>query len=443
MRLASRRPPPSLGAALLACARGAAAALVCAVAGAACGEEVDAAASRLPAVARVAARKTLLEVGGVQVVNGGYGSALAVDPRSARHLYLLTDRGPNVDAARGGAKRLAAPDFVPHVGRFRLDGDRLELESTVELSSAAGRPLSGRPPAPLAGAAGEAAVDASGADLGADPDGVDSEGLVAMPDGTFWIADEYRPSLIHVDASGRTRERVEPGGAPRALPRVLARRRPNRGLEGLALAPGGKELLAIVQSALENPSAAAGAASRATRILSFDLATGRTRQWIYLRENAGNSCSELFALPSGAVLVLERDGRTPGDAARPSRDVRVWRADLSDATDVSDPGDDAAGRRIGGKTIEELDPDALAAAGVRVAKKTLVLDLLALGYPHDKAEGMALVGADTLAVSNDDDFGVTQDLGAPSGLAPKRLGGSPGVVDHGTVRFYRVGERAR
>jgi hypothetical protein len=33
-----------------------------------------------------------------------------------------------------------------------------------------------------------------------DPNGTDSEGLVALEDGGFWVGDEYGPSLLRVDA---------------------------------------------------------------------------------------------------------------------------------------------------------------------------------------------------------------------------------------------------
>ncbi|HEX4017002.1 MAG TPA: esterase-like activity of phytase family protein [Frankiaceae bacterium] len=35
-----------------------------------------------------------------------------------------------------------------------------------------------------------------------DPYGYDSEGLVALPDGTFWVSDEYGPYITHFDANG-------------------------------------------------------------------------------------------------------------------------------------------------------------------------------------------------------------------------------------------------
>jgi hypothetical protein len=33
------------------------------------------------------------------------------------------------------------------------------------------------------------------------PDGLDTEDLVAAPDGTFWVVDEYSPSLVRSQAT--------------------------------------------------------------------------------------------------------------------------------------------------------------------------------------------------------------------------------------------------
>ena len=54
-----------------------------------------------------------------------------------------------------------------------------------------------------------------------DPNGYDSEGLVAMPDGTFWVSDEYGPFITHFDRNGRQLQRLSPfdGSLPKeALP---------------------------------------------------------------------------------------------------------------------------------------------------------------------------------------------------------------------------------
>lgn len=57
---------------------------------------------------------------------------------------------------------------------------------------------------------GETPVDLNGTVLAPSDHGLDSEGLVAMPDGTFWVSDEYGPFIVHFDANGKELERLSP-----------------------------------------------------------------------------------------------------------------------------------------------------------------------------------------------------------------------------------------
>ena len=97
----------------------------------------------------------------MKIYGGGFGSALAVDPRSPRHFYLLTDRGPNTDNNEPDQKVFPVPEFAPQIGRFRLDGDKLVLVETIELRDAKGRKVTGLPN-PTHGSTGEVAVDLKG-----------------------------------------------------------------------------------------------------------------------------------------------------------------------------------------------------------------------------------------------------------------------------------------
>lgn len=98
---------------------------------------------------------------------------------------------------------------------------------------------------------------------------------------------------------------------------------------------------------------------------------------------------------------------------------------------MSDPAGTPHGLLAGGRTLETLSADELLAAGIRPARKTLLSDLVALGYPHDKPEGLAVVG-DTLAVLNDDDFGIDSD--GAGGIQPKMLPGTD-TVNRNLVTF--------
>ncbi len=99
-----------------------------------------------------------------------------------------------------------------------------------------------------------------------DPYGYDSEGLVAMRDGTFWVSDEYGPYVTHFDHDGYEIGRLTPYTASvdnafhtivGYLPPEFARRLKNKGMEGLALTPDGRMLVGAMQSALQSPTSAA------------------------------------------------------------------------------------------------------------------------------------------------------------------------------------------
>ena len=376
---------------------------------------------------------------GVSVYNGGFGSGMAKHPTDPEVYYLMTDRGPNVDGVPSTIKLFPVPAFTPQIGVFRKVGNQLVKESTILLKDAEGNVLTGLPNPAGVGGTGETAKDMSGQDLGLDEDGLDPEGLVALADGTFWISDEYGPHIVHVDATGKTLERINPFGSGtggRKLPKVFGNRRANRGMEGLTITPDGKKLVGIMQSPLDNPFSARStirANCRATRLVVFDLETSATQQFVYFQEKPDLSNSEIRAISSTEFIVLERDGAFPNDPAGAAQYKRFYRIDLAGATDISDPADGAQGRMftVNGqeKTLEQLTTLEVLDAGVVPVKKTLYLDLLRelpTAYPHDKPEGFSILADGSLAIINDDDFGIGGD--GTGKMVQKVLPGS-GEVD--------------
>ena len=104
---------------------------------------------------------------------------------------------------------------------------------------------------------------------------------------------------------------------------------------------------------------------------------------------------DLAAVSATRILVAERDSEEGGSHKK------VYAVDLSKATDIS--GRD----QFGGKTLEQVSSSDLKKAGVEYATKTMVVDLARLGFRPDKFEGLAIVNPTTLAVVNDNDFGVS------------------------------------
>ncbi|NJB81297.1 esterase-like activity of phytase family protein [Wenyingzhuangia aestuarii] len=345
----------------------------------------------------------------VEVRNGGFGSAATAHPTNAGEFYALTDRGANIKF--GSNKIFPTPDYTPRIGHFKLlENGTVEMIAEILFKDPSGNNISGRPNPEGYGATGEKAYAEDQTTLLAeDKFGLDSEGLVALKDGTFWVSDEYGPHIAHFDANGVQLERISPkniGDGTRKLPAVFGRRWANRGMEGLAITPDETTLVGIMQSTLYNPSKAEVADFTITRIVTFDIATGATKQYLHKQEKAKNSNSEIVALSNTEFLIVERDGLFTKDT--PDVQKHIYKIDISNATDISDATDSLDGKLVNGKTIEQCTWTELETAGIKPVTKTLAVDLKeALGdYPHDKLEGIWLINSNTIGVINDDDFAV-------------------------------------
>lgn len=323
---------------------------------------------------------------------GGYGSDLAFSAGDST-FWLLTDRGPNVDGAAPDSKIFPLPDYVPRIGVFRREGDSLRLVRDILLCDGLGQPFSGLPQEEGDGQTGETALDVEGRQLpAAGRQGIDPEGLALMPDGTFWVSDEYGPFLMHFSAEGRCVEVRSPfnGG----LPAPYARRRPNRGMEGLCASPDGTLLYGILQSPLTDGAGYASADELPLCVIS--LSSGEVREYLYPLDAGAEGVSALACVDDSTLLVLERDGAFP-EAGRGCK--LIYRVNL---------------------------PEAVPGQPLRL-HKTLEVDVLKAvpDYAHDKAEGLALVGDSIIVVVNDDDFGLAAGEGGRPCVTKLNASGRP------------------
>lgn len=262
-------------------------------------------------------------------------------------------------------------------------------------------------PFPLAGAeALRRKRHLSGADL-------DPEAMVAMDDGTFWIADEFGPSLVHVGADGALLDKPAYIAVPPAL-RDFARGSPylrtpdhpdfralrtdtsrrdlanlprSGGIEGLARMADGSLLYAAVEKGLlDDPDPARRV------IIEFDPArrnvTGRA--WSYRATAPNVSLSSLESDGTGGLLVLERD---PGEG-RLALVKRVYRV-VPGRVDAE------------GFLVRELVCDLLAVDDARGLTRR-ERGAVGLGehftMPHVTPECLLLVDGATLLVANDNNY---------------------------------------
>jgi hypothetical protein len=408
--------------------------------------------------------KPLATIGGVQIGGSAYGSAIAAKPGSDSIFYGLTDRGPNVDGPNG-TKVEAIPSFTPAIGEFMLIRGKAVLLRTIKLRAANGTPMNGQ--VSTLASTGETITDLAGNVLPASPYGIDSEGLVALKDGSFWVSDEYGPFVIHFNRNGRELERLSPQSG--TLPAELAHRTVNRGMEGLTITPDGKTLVGIMQSALDQADSSKPKNNPLTRIVTIDVKTKAVHEYAYLLDDpatTGTANSEITALSSTTFLVDERDGNVEPGAYK-----RLYTVDIAGATDLGpaatvagatyDSSSAALGLTVGGKSLEALTKaktsaqagTILTGAGITPVTKTLKLDLGAYltglnskgyFYGHDKVEGIAVVNhGRTLVVANDNDFGIVgvNEAAAPFTLVEKVL--PNGKQDAGeilTIDLTRVDE---
>lgn len=352
---------------------------------------------------------------------GGFSGLLYEGRDQNGNLRFLThtDRGPNAEPTDINGVRVrpfALPDFQPSWVRFEFNATTGSISNLqrIGLRNKDNSPLSGLPnlegPAGLANS-DEVAVDIFGRTLKNDHFGVDLEGITRADDGTYWMADEYRPSILHFDATGKLIERYVPKRSNvsgvdtgvEALPRVYGQRRANRGFEAIAYQNG--KVYAFIQSALDNPDTANDSNSRNSlnlRILEFDRVAKRTTgEYIYRLDSLNSDkIGDATSLGNGKFLVVERDDNSGASAFK-----KVFQIDLTGATDLTKA--DTAGLK--GKTIENASLSELTAAGIKPVSKELFVDLIAAGYDpknEAKVEGLTLLENGALAVVTDNDFGI-------------------------------------
>jgi len=365
----------------------------------------------------------------VAMREGGWSSLErdTTDP-TGHTFWTVNDRGMNVAYELGGRtdKVFAFPGYHHKIARYKVEGDSLRILSLDSLASLEDAAVFTTGLVSTKAATGETAlrmrkdsaiVDSSpGNRLAPVVNGYDFE-TIRRKGNSLFLSDEYGPFVVKADIP--TMRIVQEWYPGHGLPAVLAKRRANRGMEGMAVTPSGK-VLGILQSPMYNVKGVVGSNGtrdgEMVRVVWLDPATGATREFAYLLDLKGGlrrgrdvKTSEVVALSETRFLVLEQGEENVSKKYH----IDVFEIDVSRATDVSAAGAD--GLLLGGKTLEEIAkvPGALALAGIRpVAKRLLVGDLLAnTPWRSTKPEGLTVVDDSTLAISNDNDYGMT-DYGA-------------------------------
>ncbi|HEX9832079.1 MAG TPA: esterase-like activity of phytase family protein, partial [Mycobacterium sp.] len=352
-----------------------------------------------------------------KILLGSTGSDLWQGPNDPKdEFWLMTDRGPNGQVRINGANRrtFPIPTFSPMILRVKTEGETIRILETLPILGQSGKSVSG-----ISNIKDydETPYDVTGKnELPLNPSGIDPEGLVRTKAGEFWIVEEYSPSLMRLDRSGKVLKRYIPEGiklaaadyplVPAFSP-IFGKRKINRGFEGLAISSDEKTLYIVLQSPLLNPDRKTGNNSRNTRVMVFDVASEKvTAEYVYrfdtakefdpdpkMKPNEMKLSAAAYVNPT-TLLILER---TDGVA-------KIFSVDLSTATNIlnskwNDP------QTV--PTLESLENPAT--ENVAVLPKTLVVDLSKFENMPEKIEGLVILDRNTIAVANDNDFDTAEN----------------------------------
>ncbi|MDB5651325.1 MAG: hypothetical protein JWL62_2845, partial [Hyphomicrobiales bacterium] len=312
----------------------------------------------------------------------GSGSGMTIDPSSwhvdggqyTGTLYLLPDRGYNVEGTTDYRARLnnlkivikpVAPGESP-AADAKQTGVKAELVDTMLLQEAGGQALTGLDPVAVR-AKKNAFPELPQAKTGAIS--LDPEAIVRMPDGTFFISDEYGPAIYRFSADGKLLSAISPPpafnpirhgetnfssnnpGPDASRPNPLNPehgRQNNQGFEGMAPTPDGRFLVVVLQSATRQDGGDAPATRRNTRALVYDIADVTQPKLVrehvvplpVFQDATGKTLvaaqSELLALGDDQFLLLSRDSNNgqgmPGSTSL-YRSIDVL--DLNGATNIA------------------------------------------------------------------------------------------------------------
>ncbi len=225
----------------------------------------------------------------------------------------------------------------------------------------------------------------TGADL-------DPESFRKLADGSYWIGEEFNPSLLHVDARGIL---LAPPyllaglwavDNPRSQPATLPR---SRGFEGMAISPDGNKLYPMLEGGLlldDGEEVGIG-----LNIYTFDH---QKRQFLntrasrpshrYRLDGEATAIGDFTLFSATGGLVIERDSQQGADAVL----KKIYKVDFT-----------------------QIDTEGF-------LRKTLVADLLEIADPHDldldgkeffrfpfkTIEGLLVIDRTTLGIVNDNNY---------------------------------------
>jgi hypothetical protein len=334
----------------------------------------------------------------------GIGSGLSfkgLNSKGELEFYVLTDRGPNIDAPNTiegkTVKIFPHANFSPFIGIVTVNpGKYASLTSVISLTNKY-NPLNGLPlPITNDSVDREIAIDSNLNLIPFNENGVDPESIDYDKNGNLWIGEEYGPSIVQINGkNGTVIKRIFPN---KGLPEILKFRRKNRGFESLAITPNGK-IYAAIEGTLDVQGETKDIA-RFIRIVEFDPLTSKTKMYAYPLDPKLYSSfkypklGDMATLDNSRFLIIEQGPTKEGGFHN-----SIFMIDISDATDITDMV------LKNGKALEYGNLKDL--QDIKLVKKSMLFNMRNYGWDAEKMEGITVISDDTIAITNDNDFGVT------------------------------------
>lgn len=326
----------------------------------------------------------------------GIGSGLTFKQRDSEGnfiFYSITDRGVNLSDAKltdgQRAVMFPFPEFKPFVSEIKLTvGKGAEITAIYDLK------LSGLPPKT------KEALQPISANLDVlnfDPHGIDSEAIDFDRQGNFWIAEEYRPAILQFSPSGKKLRQIDVGDF---LPEIKNFKMDNRGIESLVVTPNDK-LVFAVESVL-NIENKTKQTAEFIRVVEYDIKTAEFKVFAYAfdptnyKNRANVKIGDIAAINDDNFLFIEQGMGESGDFIND-----IYLVSTKGATEIS---------KLRHKNGTHLEYGPINNVIDFPLKKRKLLSMRDHDWSHEKLEGLTYIDQNTIAITNDNDFGIEPEF---------------------------------
>lgn len=323
------------------------------------------------------------------VIGSGSGLTIKGTSKADLRVYLLTDRGPNldgpnavIDSKNSKTKIFPDPKFNPKIVDFKIN---LAMKKPVPtgidvmtIRDKKGKKIIGLPPIGMENFH-EIAIDKSLNPINPSRtskgikteekflfSGVDPEGIAIQDKDYFWVCEEYLPSLLKINSrTGRIVKRVSPYNT---LPKELLKRQPNRGFEAITILDSG-EIVVAMQSPYKDENV--------IKVLVYNDATKKSH--IFSLEIPRKFRKDYLSYKIGDFSLLEKRKVVYVDNWKGDKSIRIFT--VPEASELG--------------SLSQID----------IVESEKIYSINQDFWNHKKTEGLAVLpDKKSLLLINDDDF---------------------------------------